>query len=102
MTNTDLLSANPKRPRGATDQEARLFAEIARATPFSEVVKGVEFRLDRDSDGDPAVWIVVLTDVGDYPSDEEMTELNRAGETLRAAVLNSDIDRWPYVLIEPA
>jgi hypothetical protein len=100
MTKTDTRSS--KRKSLAADTiEGRFFADLARLTPTSDAIKGVEFRLGRDSDDYPAVWVTILTNADDNPSTEKMAELNRVGETLRAAVLNSDIDRWPYVEIMP-
>jgi hypothetical protein len=68
--------------------------------PLTETIKQIDFRFGEDSDDAPAVWITIHANADVNPSKNKITELNRAAETLRAAVLNSEFKRWPYVQIK--
>ncbi|MGD0183731.1 MAG: hypothetical protein ABSC25_00595 [Roseiarcus sp.] len=100
MTKTDTRAAKRKYPGAATGEEGRFFAELSRSVPLSAAIKDIDFRFGEDSDGAPAVWITVLASADVNPSKEKIAELSRAAETLRAAVLNSEFKRWPYVQIK--
>ncbi len=100
MTKTESHAVKRQFPGDANGEEARFFASLSKSAPLSETVKAVEFRFGVDSDNDPAVWIVIRADPDDNPSKSKIAELSRVGEALRAAVLNSQFNRWPYVKIE--
>ena len=85
----------------ASADEAKLFHAIARKwTPLSQEIKRVTFRFGEDSDGYPAVWIIVVVPTDLKPSKEKIDTLYRTTEHFRRDVLNSDTSRWPYVTIE--
>ncbi len=98
MTNTQ--SGKDKYAGEATGDEGRFFANLTGLVPLSETIKQIEFRFGEDSDGAPAVWITIHAKSDVNPPKEKVAELNRAAETLRAAVLNSEFQRWPYVQIK--
>jgi len=88
----------------ASAEEARLFHEILRGIgPLPEGVRRVEFRFGEDSQGDPAVWIVLVADEDLNPSNEKLDALRRIIDEVQAAILRSDTERWPYskILTEP-
>jgi hypothetical protein len=85
----------------ASADEAKFFHAIARKwTPFSQEIKRVTFRFGEDSDGFPAVWIVVVVPADLKPSKEKIDNLYRATEHFRSDIRNSGTSRWPYVTIE--
>lgn len=87
-------------PGAATGEEGRFFASLSGLVPLSDTIREIELRFGEDSDGAPAVWITIHANADVNPSDKKLAELNRAVETLRAAVLNSEFKRWPYVQIK--
>ena len=83
----------------ATGEEGRFFSQLHSLVPPTETIKQIDFRFGEDSDDTPAVWITIHAKADVNPSKKKIAELNRATETLRSAVLNSQFKRWPYVQI---
>jgi hypothetical protein len=98
MPETDIT----ERPyRGAaTGEEARFFSQLQRLAPLTETIRKIDFRFCEDSDNALAVWITIHASADVSPSKTKIAELNRAAETLRAAVIKSEFKRWPYVEIK--
>ncbi len=84
----------------ATGEEARFFSQLHHLVPLTETIREIDFRFGEDSDDAPAVWITIHASADVSPSKTKIAELNRAAETLRAAVLKSEFKRWPYVEIK--
>jgi len=76
------------------------FTLLHRLAPLTETAREIDFRFGEDSDDDPAVWITNHSGAYVNPSKTKIAELNRATETLRAAILKSEFERWPYVEIK--
>ncbi len=84
----------------ATGTEARLFHDIVRRIGrLPTGVRRVEFRFGEDSEGASAVWISLIADDDLKPSKEKIADLQRIAGEVRAEILRSDTDRWPYVEI---
>jgi hypothetical protein len=83
--------------------EARKFREILkRHDQLPEGVRGLSFRLDEDSTGAPAVWIIVKADDDLSPSEAKVDRLVDFTAELRAEFRDTGTDRWPYTIIEAA
>lgn len=62
-------------------------------------VRRVEFRFGEDSEGAPAVWVSFVAGDDLKPSKEKIAEIQKVTGEVRAEILRSDTDRWPYVEI---
>jgi hypothetical protein len=84
----------------ATGAEAGLFHDIVRKLGgLPPGVRRVEFHLGEDSEGAPAVWITFVAGDDLKPSKEKIADLQRITNEVRAEILRSDTERWPYVEI---
>ena len=87
-------------PGAATGDEARRFHDIVReAGRLPEGVRRVEFHFGEDSAGAPAVWITFVAADDLKPSKEKIAALHRFANDVRAQVIRSETERWPYVEI---
>lgn len=87
-------------PGAASGAEARMFHDIVKNLGgLPPGVRRVDFQFGDDSDGTPAVWISFVADDDVRPSKEKIADLRSMMNKVRAEVLLSDTDRWPYVEI---
>jgi hypothetical protein len=88
-------------PGAASAEEAKLFHDLARRwMPLSDEIRRVHFRFGEDSDGSPAVWIIVVVPEDLKPSKEKIRALSDLMQSFKDDVHRSDTDRWPYTRIE--
>lgn len=94
----------PILPGAASADEARVFHNIVRKVigklgSLPEGVQRVDFRFGEDSEGAPAVWIVLQARSDLNPSREKIAEMLRVANEVRSEVFLSGTERWPYVEI---
>jgi len=101
MVDTPNTRHDEEVPTGvATGAEARLFDDIVRKLGgLPPGVRRVEFHFGEDSEGAPAVWISFVAGDDLKPSKEKIADLQRLASQVRAEILRSDTERWPYVEI---
>ena len=82
----------------AAVDEARLLHDIARKhAPVPKLVKRIDFRFGEDSTtGSPAVWIRLVAQEDLNPSKAKIAKLLRLEDEIRAEILASGSERWPY------
>jgi len=80
-----------------TREEATLFRDIGRkAGPLPEGVHELRFRFGEDSQGDLAVWIVLVADDDLKPSKAKVESIKQFTRKLQDEIMMSESDRWPY------
>ncbi len=101
MVDTPNTGHDEEVPTGAaTGEEARLVHDIVRKLGgLPSGVLRVEFHFGEDSEGAPAVWITFVASDDLKPSKEKIADLQRITSEVRAEILRSDTERWPYVEI---
>jgi hypothetical protein len=62
-------------------------------------VQQIDCRVGEDSEGAPAVWIVLKADADLRPSQEKIDAVLRVADEVRSEVFLSGTERWPYVEI---
>ncbi len=96
----DTRSHEPAAPGAVTGDEARRLNEIVgQVGRLPEGVRRVEFHFGEDSEGAPAVWITFVAADDLKPSKEKIAALHRFINDVRAQVIRSETERWPYVEI---
>jgi hypothetical protein len=101
MADTPNASTDDQIPAGAASgAEAQVFDDIVRRMgPLPAGVRRVQFRFGEDSEGAPAVWITFIAGDDLKPSKEKIADLQRVASKVRAEILRSESERWPYVEI---
>ncbi len=101
MADTQNTRPDEAIPTGAAiGGEARLFHDIVRKLgDLPPDVRRVEFHFGEDSEGAPAVWITFVAGDDLKPSKQKIADLQRVASEVRAAILRSETERWPYVEI---
>lgn len=99
----DFRQANPQRSTLAgtvAGDDVALLDDIIRSIGrLPDGVEKVDFRLGEDSEGEPAVWIVVKAREDLNPSKEKIAALRRVANDVRSKVISSGSHRWPYIEI---
>jgi hypothetical protein len=101
-----IVKVPPSEPsaRGSISWEEEDFFRnlIKKWENFSGHNHRLAYRLGEDTDGSPAVWIIIFSGDADNPSRETRQEIGEISDNIRDEIINSDFDRWPYFQIKAA
>jgi hypothetical protein len=82
---------------GAPAEKARQIHDVVEANRSSEFVRGFEIEFGPDSTDSPAVWVHLIVDPDLKPSRKKISELGEVVRKVRTALLQENLDLWPYV-----
>jgi hypothetical protein len=82
-----------------TGAEAQELHKLLKNREFPPGVKRIQFEFDEDSSGEPAVWIVLVTDDDLDPSEDKLSRINDFANQLKRDILKQRRGRWPYIRI---
>ena len=77
--------------------EAELIDEAVKKAALPAAVLEVSYRLGEDATGTPALWLWVVLDDAAASSREFATLAAEIRDTVREALQQAGVDRWPYV-----
>lgn len=75
--------------------------ELIKGQHFPKDVRGFDLKFERNSAGEPAVWVIFLVKDQDV-SDSKFRLLNEFGEQIRSKIFESDLPYWPYIQFRAA
>ena len=82
---------------GASPDEVRLIHNVVQANTSPEIVRDFEIKFGPDSLNNRAVWVQLVVDNDLNPSHDKISRLTTISKKIRSALLQENLNYWPYV-----